>query len=207
MNKTADKTRIGIYAGTFDPVHKGHLSFAREALKQCKLDKVFFLVEPRPRRKQGVKALLHRQYMVHLAIADEPKFGSIMLEQERYDVAETMPILQERFKGAELHMLMGDDVLFHLSDWPNSDMLIDSTSFIIGIRKKPPEAIKKHIKLLEKTKGVSFQYKTFDITSSDISSSRIRKAIRSGKEPVEITPAVMEYIQAQNLYASSGDTA
>lgn len=198
--------RVGIYSGTFDPIHDGHLSFAREAAERCGLDKVFFLVEPRPRRKQGVKALLHRQYMVHLAIAKEEKFGSIMLEQERYNVTETMPILKERFKGADLSILMGDDVLVHLSDWPNVNELMDSMHFVIGVRNKTPEAVRRHIRLLEKTRGVSVNYDTFTAPLSNINSSRIRSVIKSGKEPAGISPAVMEYIRSQNLYALSGDT-
>ncbi|MCA9332160.1 adenylyltransferase/cytidyltransferase family protein, partial [Candidatus Saccharibacteria bacterium] len=49
--------KVGIYAGSFDPIHKGHIALAEQAIQQCGQDKVFFMVEPRPRRKQGVKAL------------------------------------------------------------------------------------------------------------------------------------------------------
>src|SRR5687768_15392849 len=96
--------KVGIYAGTFDPVHEGHLAFAREAAAQYGLDKVFFLVEPNPRRKQGVKALEHRNEMVQLAIRSEKLFASILLEQHRFTVTETMPVLRSRFKNSELYM-------------------------------------------------------------------------------------------------------
>src|SRR5688572_27140829 len=105
--------KIGIYSGTFDPIHLGHVAFAKEALKQCGLEKVYFLVEPRPRRKQGVKALEHRQAMVELAIAKEPALGSIILDHARFSVRQTLPVLQARFEGSEIVFLMGDDMLAH----------------------------------------------------------------------------------------------
>src|SRR5258708_1287895 len=90
--------KIPIFAGTFDPVHEGHLAFAQAALEEG-LEKVMFLVEPRPRRKQGVRALEHRTAMVQLAIADEPQLSTIVLEQARFSVNETLPVLRARFSG------------------------------------------------------------------------------------------------------------
>src|SRR5688572_16122728 len=107
--------RVGIYAGTFDPVHVGHMAFAEQALEACNLDKIFFLVEPRPRRKQGVRALEHREAMVRLATAKNDKYGVIQLEQTNFSVEETLPKLQALFEGAELHFLMGEDVFAHLN--------------------------------------------------------------------------------------------
>jgi nicotinate-nucleotide adenylyltransferase len=126
MNK-----RVGIYAGTFDPIHEGHLAFAKQALQTSTLDKIFFLVEPRPRRKQGVRALEHREAMVRLAVADNPCLGIIQLEHSNFTVEETLPKLQALFEGAELHFLMGEDVFAHLNAWPNVNELLASSSFII----------------------------------------------------------------------------
>ena len=67
--------RVGIYPGAFDPVHKGHIAFALAAITAHQLDKVFFLPEPSPRHKQGVKALDHRVEMVRLATANDPRIG------------------------------------------------------------------------------------------------------------------------------------
>src|SRR5690606_21472182 len=148
--------RVGIYAGTFDPVHEGHLAFAEQALKLCKLDKIYFLVEPRPRRKQGVKALEHREAMLRLAVADYDKFGMIMLEQINFSVEETLPKLQSLFKGARLFMLMGEDVFAHLNSWPHVEELLGASSFIIGIRKDDRTKMEKQLKNLEKTRGIKF---------------------------------------------------
>src|SRR3989344_87150 len=140
--------KVGIFSGSFDPVHDGHISFANEAIKKCGLDKVFFLIEPRPRRKQGVKAFEHRVAMIQLALKNQPKLGTLILEQARFSVSETLPRLRERFKDAQLYMLVGEDVLMHMVNWPNVDELINSVHFVIGTRKLSPSDLVQHISTL-----------------------------------------------------------
>lgn len=195
--------RVGIFSGTFDPVHSGHLAFARRALKAHDLDKVFFMVEPRPRRKQGVKAFEHRQAMVDLAIQGEPSFGSIVLEQVRFSADKTLPILKSRFKGAELYMLMGDDMLHHLGDWPHVDELLRDVAFIIGRRQDDPAEIKARIKNLEQTRGLKLRYKIFRAANSMDTSSQIRLAYKHGHTPAGLDPKVRNYINQNHLYFPS----
>jgi nicotinate-nucleotide adenylyltransferase len=194
--------RVGIYSGTFNPVHDGHLAFAREALKQCKLDKVFFLVEPRPRRKQGVKALEHRDEMVRLAIKNEPKFGSIQLGQQRFTSVSTLPVLQERFKGAELHMLMGDDMLAHFADWPHVEELVSKIRFAIGIRNHTKADIEHRLKIMQKTRGLDMHYKLFQAPNAEYASSKIRAAVKKGQTPAGVKGAVLDYIKSEGLYSA-----
>jgi nicotinate-nucleotide adenylyltransferase len=198
--------KIGIYSGTFDPVHTGHLAFAREAMKQCGLDKIFFLVEPRPRRKQGVKAFEHRAEMVRLAIQDEPKFGSIMLGQQRFTPVDTLPLLQERFKGAELHMLMGDDMLAHFADWPHVEELMQNIQFVIGMRVYSADEVKRRISIVQKTRGLAMKYKLFQAPNADFSSSKIRQQVKNGQQPEGLAPEVLAYIQEQRLYSAKGSS-
>ena len=61
------KNRVGILSGSFDPVHKGHIAFAIDAMKQAKLDEVYFLPEVKPRRKPGVSHVSHRIAMLQIA--------------------------------------------------------------------------------------------------------------------------------------------
>ncbi len=196
--------KVGIFAGSFDPVHEGHLAFARQAIEECGLDKVFFLVEPRPRRKQGVRALEHRAKMVQLAIKNEKQMGSIMLEQTRFTVAETLPILKARFKGADLHLLFGDDVLKHLAGWPHIEELLNGVGFIIGIRSNSDAAIRATLKTLEKTRGIKVNYTIFKSTAPDISSTRIRIALKRGQQVQGLTRPVLRYVQTHGLYTQSG---
>jgi len=193
--------KVGIYAGTFDPIHNGHLAFAKEAITRHKLEKVFLLVEPRPRRKQGVKAFEHRVKMVQLAIADEPKLATISLEHSRFNVVDTLPILQARFAGCKLFFLIGDDVLSHLSDWPHVENLISSVEFIIGARKGSVKEVEQIVRTIEETRGLKVHYTTFVNSMSMQASSLVRSELRKGKRPVGLNDQVWEYIQAQKLYA------
>lgn len=199
--------KVGIYSGTFDPVHDGHLAFAREAIERCGLDKVFFLPEPRPRRKQGVKAFEHRAEMVRLATKHEPKLGSIVLEQQRFTPAETLPILQERFKGAELYMLMGDDWLAHFADWPHVEELVSRIRFAVGVRQHPRTEVERRIKIIQKTRGLAMRYKLFDVPKAEFSSTEIKRQIKSGKKPEGLPPKVLGYIREQGLYAAADDAS
>jgi nicotinate-nucleotide adenylyltransferase len=194
--------RVGIYAGTFDPVHEGHLKFAEEALNRCGLNKVFFLVEPRPRRKQGVKALEHREAMVRLAITGHAKFGMIMLEQANFNVEETLPKLQALFEGAQLYMLMGEDVFAHLNGWPHVEDLLTASSFIVGVRSGDEIKMKRYLHVLEKIRGLKFDASFLATEKQDISSSKIRLALKRGHEPKGLLPQIGDYIRQHKLYVS-----
>lgn len=196
---------VGIFSGTFDPIHNGHLQLARDAISRVGLNKIFFLVEPLPRRKQGVKAFEHRLKMVQLAVEIEPIMGTIELHQQRFTPHETMPVLHARFEGAKLYLLMGDDMLKYLGDWPHVDELIGDSHFIIGVRGDE-ETAKDHIKTIETTRGLRIKHHMFQSTYSAVSSSRVKAALRrSGKSP-DVPQAVMDYIESKGLYASASDT-
>ncbi len=194
--------KIGIYSGTFDPVHLGHVAFAKEALEHCELEKVYFLVEPRPRRKQGVKALEHRQAMAQLAIGNEPKLGSIILDHARFSVQQTLPVLQARFKGSQIAFLMGDDTLAHFTDaeWPGLDEFVKSTHLIIGLRERSKSEVAEQIRLIEKTRGIHINYQTFKTDQALHNSAKVRRELRRGKRADGLDDKVYKYITDHKLY-------
>ncbi len=193
--------KIGIYAGTFDPIHEGHLAFARAAL-DAGLEKVMFLVEPRPRRKQGVRALEHRLAMVQLAIQDNPRLGSIIIEQARFTAHETLPLLQNRFKGYQLVLLFGDDVIAHIANWPHIDELVASVELMVATRQDDERALAETFSIIEKTTNLSFRYTFVDPGYPEISSSRIRLELKKRQQPADIPGNVWQYIRSHRLYSS-----
>jgi nicotinate-nucleotide adenylyltransferase len=126
--------RIGIYSGTFDPVHDGHVAFARETLRLHKLDKVMFLPERSPRGKVSVTPLGMRAEQIRQAITPYAALGLVVLDQPTFTVADTLPELSQRFPGAQLFILMGSDVARSLPTWPGLAQLLTTTSLIVGLR-------------------------------------------------------------------------
>jgi nicotinate-nucleotide adenylyltransferase len=197
------KQRIGIYAGAFDPVHDGHIAFAKTAIAKAGLDRVYLLAEPRPRHKQGVKALEHRMAMIEHAIARESGLGQIVLDQARFTAHETWPLLESRFAGAQLFMLMGEDIFKRLIHWPRIDELVTSAHFIVGLRDGHDETdLRTHLGVLEQTKALDLHYDIFRVSPPVYDSRQIRATLRSGKVPKGLHPDVLTYIEAHQLYSS-----
>jgi len=191
--------RIGIFSGTFDPVHEGHLQFAKDAIEKYRLDMVYFLVESCPRRKQGITSVLHRNAMLKLAISGNPQFGNILLNHERFTTKKTLPILIKRSDGAELFFLMGDDTFHRLIDWPNLDKLIISVNFIVGVRSNK-QTTEQQMKEIRKIKGESFNCDLIESKFPMVSSSSIRAALQCGKKPFGAISAAWDYAIKHKLY-------
>lgn len=193
--------KIGIFAGTFDPVHAGHVAFAHKAL-DLGLDRVYFLPEPRPRRKQGVRALEHRLAMINLAISDEPRFGSIQLKQARFTPHETLPVLAKRFAGAELVLLFGDDVIGHIAHWPHIIELVDTVELFVATRHHNIQKLAETFHILHQTSGLQFRYRLVEPAQQSVSSSLIRAALKSGQPVKHLDLTVQGYIHSHRLYRS-----
>jgi nicotinate-nucleotide adenylyltransferase len=195
--------KVGIFAGTFDPVHDGHIKFAKSALSHG-LDKVFLLVEPRPRRKQGVKSLQHRFAMAKIATEKHDGVGVILLEQARFTPRETLPALQKRFQGAEVVFMFGDDVISRMVDnlpeWPYVEELLESSKLLIASRHYEKEVLSSRLKDLSEY-GLNIDYDFVDC-SHDSSSSKIRLAIKNGDNPDGLNKDVRSYIDDNGLYSS-----
>jgi len=193
--------KVGIFAGTFDPIHNGHLDFAEKALAQGDLDKIYFLPEPRPRRKQGVRALEHRQGMIEVAIKNHPHLGLIKLEQARFTPHETLPVLRGRFANKQIVLLFGDDVIQHIAQWPSIEELVDSVELLIAVRKTNTQSVHERMMHLAEVKRLRFRYHITESSSPAVASSTIRQHIRSGQGRVDnIPPAVISYIRSHRLY-------
>ena len=131
--------RLGIYPGTFDPLHKGHLSFALESIKACSLDCVVFLPENQPRSKINVTAIEDRFKQIKAMIEAYPELDTQLLESSQFTVAATLPEIQKYFKDAELTMLVGSDVALSLDKWDGINTLLENCNIAIGMRDRQTE--------------------------------------------------------------------
>jgi len=190
--------RIGIYSGTFDPVHIGHITFGQAALRTCRLDEVVFIPEPSPRGKTSVTSLEHRRAMLDAAVTTHAKLGTLTLDTPRFTVAETLPLLRRTFPGAELTLLIGSDAAKTLLyRWEGLEQLLPEIRFAIGLRgNDTPRDITKIMRQVELIYQQQARHTIVPILpTARLSSSSARKGNLTA-----LPPEVEEYINQNNLY-------
>jgi nicotinate-nucleotide adenylyltransferase len=180
------KRRIGIYSGSFDPAHNGHIGFAVRALDMASLDEVVFIPEKHPRGKMGVTDMSHRFELLVRATSPYEGLSVRLLHAEQFDVRTTMPELRAMFGDAELYLLMGSDVAWTFSDrWVDLNDLFAQVGLIIGLRSDDTRReLKKMLKSLDVT--VHPRYIFVDSPMADASSTRVRR----GTVERDVTPEV-----------------
>lgn len=191
--------RIGIFSGTFDPVHKGHIGFALEAIRQASLDEVYFLVEARPRRKSGVTHVAHRLAMLKLATKPYPKLKVLELPDGQFSVAKTLPRLKQRFAGSTLVFIAGSDMLKHMPRWPLVRRLFEDMELIVAVRaNESSQTIMQQMAILPEAAS---KLQIIKSTVPHLSSSQLREALLKGQKAT-VLPSTAEYIKQHWLYVS-----
>lgn len=187
--------RIGIYPGTFDPVHAGHIAFATAALLECQLDEVVFLPEKTPRGKQNVTATAHRVALLEKAIENTAGLRVAALASERFTVKQTLPELRALFGDAELTLLLGSDVALSLPYWPDVDVLLQEMPLVIGMRAGDS---RQRITATFQNAAMNAHYIFIETDHSHLASSQVRSG-----ETAFFSPIVAEYARAHSLYFNS----
>jgi len=191
--------RIGIFSGSFDPVHRGHIGIALEAITQVTLDEVYFLVETQPRRKSGVTHPAHRMAMLQLALRSHPKLKVLELPDQQFSVAKTLPRLQQRFADSELFFIVGSDMLEHMPQWPLLGQLLMNMGLIVAARgSMGTDKIQRSINTLPG------DFKVTIIINSpypDLSSRAIRETLLANHSSPDVLPSIRRYIKQHWLYS------
>jgi nicotinate-nucleotide adenylyltransferase len=192
-------SRIGIYAGTFDPVHAGHIAFALQAMQAAELDRVYFLPERRPRAKAQVEHFAHRVAMVRQAIKPHPQFGVLEFVDMNFSIGRTLPKLKKQFEKDELVFLFGSDVVGGIPQWPHATHLLKE-EFVIAVRGGQNRAgIKRTVAAWQpEPRAVTI----FDSYAPAVSSGKIREALRRGKPASGSLKSVERYSDHHWLYVS-----
>lgn len=182
--------KIGLFGGSFDPIHHGHLIMARDAMESLGLDRVLFIpVNVSPHKVGRPPAAAHlRCEMVDAAIAGEPRFSMDDCEAERAGPSfaiDTVRLMRKRFPQASLYYFIGEDNIDALHTWKEIDQLRDLASFIVLARghRKAPE-------------GFPVISRNIDICSTDI-----RNRIAQGLSVRYLLPdAVCAILTRHQLY-------
>lgn len=191
-------TKIGLYFGSFNPIHTGHLIIAENVLNDSDVDKVWFVLSPQNPLKLS-KTLLNeydRLHLVNLAIEGNERLKAVDVEfrlpKPSYTIT-TLQYLQEKYPEYQFEVIMGSDSFLNLPRWRNYETLIRDYSFIVYLR--PAFNIDK-----EKM-DTNIKVRIIDAPLLDISATFIRKSIQNGSSIRYLVPeSVWEYIKLNNYY-------
>lgn len=195
----------GIFGGTFDPIHNGHMHIAYEAMEQLELDEVIFLPSGMPPHKQDISITdpYIRYEMVKMAIRGEKRFRVSPIEIESKKVNYTYKTLEKIKsidKGSKLYFITGIDCLMELDAWKEVEKIFLNCSMVVFMRRgyDLKDVIKKKEEI-EKKYDAHIIYLNSSIL--DISSSNIRDAIKKGRDVSSYLPQNVCYaIKEWGLY-------
>jgi nicotinate-nucleotide adenylyltransferase len=203
--------RIGLFGGTFDPPHLGHLILASEAQSQLELDRLLWILTPEPPHKQGqrITPIEHRLTMVNLAIEDNPAFELSRVELDRpgpHYTLDTIKFVATQNPDAHIVPIIGGDSLHDLPKWHKPQEIVYACHWI-GVMRRPND--KSNLDELERElPGIRSKVHYVDAPLLEIASHEIRSRIATGKSVrYYLAPAVYHYIEQHHLYhsvASSG---
>jgi nicotinate-nucleotide adenylyltransferase len=196
--------RIGIFGGTFDPPHLGHLILASEALVQLKLDRLLWVLTSVPPHKldQSITPLEDRLSMLKLAVADEPAFAVSRVDMNRpgpqYAV-DTIALLRRENRAAALVFLIGGDSLHDLTSWHEPAALVAECDEI-GVMRRPGDFV--DLGSIEKQiPGITAKLRFVEAPLLEIASHEIRRRAEEGMPfRYYVPPAVYKYILEKSLY-------
>jgi len=186
---------IGLYFGSFNPIHTGHLIIASHVLNQTNLQQVWLVVSPQNPFKQESSLLneYHRLHLAQLAVEDDNRLRvsdiEFKLPRPSYTI-DTLIYLQEKYPQHSFTIVMGSDSFQNLPKWKNADLLIKNYSFIVYNRPGAPVTDTHQAKAT-----------VLDAPLLTISATLIRKNIQEGKSIRYLVPEkVRVYIEDNNYY-------
>ena len=224
MNKTeeleTEKERIGLFGGTFNPIHVGHLRAAEEIHEFFHLDKIIFIPARIPPHKtdKAIIAPEHRLNMVKLAIQDNPCFEvsdfEIQRDSKSYSIITIEHFQKKLGLNTSLFFLMGMDAFLEINTWKDFSQLFSLTNFIIMSRPGYHKKTSADLFPIDQNKNFAYNpegnyyihssgHKLFfqEITLLDFSSRAIRSRLKGKRSIRYLVPPIIEhYIKKHSLY-------
>jgi nicotinate-nucleotide adenylyltransferase len=198
--------RLGIFGGTFDPVHVAHLILAEQCREQGQLDEVRFLVAARPPHKpQPVASFAQRVEMLELAISGQAAFRVEEAERDRPGpsyTADTLEELHRRQPDAELVLIIGSDSLHDLPMWYQPARIVGVAELLVVARPDAPVLPLERLRtMLGLDEGAQMRMQVAEVPSLAIASRDIRQRLREGRSVRYMIPRAVEaYIADKGLY-------
>ncbi len=189
--------RIGLFFGSFNPIHTGHLIIAEYMATRTDLEQVWFVVSPHnPLKLRSTLANdFDRLHMVQLAIDDNPRLKASNIEfslpKPSYTI-DTMVYLHEKYPQHQFSLIMGSDNLGSISKWKNYELLLERYKIHVYKREGVP---------IDQTSVTNADIVIYDVPMLDISSTYIRKSIAEGLSIRYMVPEnVYQFLDGSRLY-------
>ena len=198
--------RLGIYGGTFDPIHYGHLALAEQCREQCGLDEVWFVPAAQPPHKleSTISSAKARCEMIEFAIAGHPQFKLSRLELERPGPSFTVTTLEQLHAenpSRELFLLIGADSLHDLPHWREPQRILELAT-VVAVNRG--DAVLPDRSLLERQLGpAAARLRFVQMPGLDLAASDLRRRVSAGQSIRYLVPrAVESYITQHRLYVA-----
>jgi nicotinate-nucleotide adenylyltransferase len=203
--------QLGIFGGTFDPIHYGHLLLAESCREQCRLDAVWFLPAfvPPHKQAQAPTPVAQRIAMLELAIAGNPAFSVCRYEADRGSVGFTVDTLEHLHvenPGDDLFLLLGADTLADLPNW-RSPARVCELALPVAVRRPgcQPADFNRLCAILSPERFEAAQRLQVETPEIGISSTNLRQRAELGQSLRYQTPRAVEmYISTERLYTRRG---
>lgn len=190
--------KIGLYFGSFNPIHTGHLIIATHIINNTALDEVWFVVSPQNpfKKSAGLLNEQHRLALVKIAIEGETKLkasnAEFKLPKPSYTI-DSLVYLSEKYTGHTFSVIMGSDSFQNITKWKNYEQILSNYNIYIYLRLNFPVAENQPENII-----------LLQAPLIEISSTNIRKYIKNGKSiRYMVTDGVMQEIEAMHYYRSS----
>jgi nicotinate-nucleotide adenylyltransferase len=191
------KRRIGLFGGSFDPVHNAHLALARQALDQLKLDELRWVpVGQAWQKARAMTPATQREAMLQVAIEGEPRFVLERCELQRTGPSYTLDTLRElqaATPGANWYLLIGQDQYRNLHTWHGVDELLQRVTLAVAQRPGEPAECDARVRAAPRV--------ALALPPRDVSATDIRQRVAAGADiSALVPPTVALYIHQHGLY-------
>lgn len=190
--------RVGIFGGTFDPIHFGHIHLLSELSKKAEFDDLVVVPAGQPWQKNPVASKFDRLEMVQIAVQDLPvRISDVEVKRTGDSYAiDTVLELKKKYEPCQVVWIVGSDALSQLHSWHQIEKLAQLVDFLV---------VKRPNTNLDRTKVPSFvNFTEIEIAALDISATQVRQAISAQSDTSKLIPAkVAEFIKKKGLYGAA----
>ncbi len=197
--------RIGIFGGTFNPPHKGHMLIAQSALDEAELSKIIFVPCGNPPHKDDtdIADAKHRFNMVKLAISGNPFFDISDIEVRASSPSYTAKLLESLealYPDNTLCFIMGADSLFQMEEWYHPELIFKRAEIIVALRggydnSKITDTIRDY------KQKYNARIRTLNMPEIELSASSVRERLKKGENVQDmLSGSVVQYIEKNGIY-------